>query len=78
MGDPILDVIEVLPLVSLRDVESFGISDISRVLVQGLRNKAYVPLFESPVRLADEFYLWGIGALCVRHWDEAIEGGVPL
>ena len=61
LGDPILDVIEVFLLIFPRDAESLGINGMSRVFVQRLRNKGHVLLFESPVQLADEFYLWRIG-----------------
>ena len=66
------------PLLSgfLRFAKGSRVSDMAIVLVQGLRDKAQVPLLESPAPFVHEFNLRGIGVLWVRHRDEAIEGGL--
>jgi hypothetical protein len=55
----------------------FRVTEVAMVLVQGIRDNVQIPLLESPSPFVDEFDLWGIGALWVNHWDEAVEGGDP-
>jgi hypothetical protein len=53
------------------------VTDVAVVLVQGIRDKVQIPHLESPSPFADEFDLWGIGALWDNHWGEAVESGYP-
>ena len=73
MANPLPDVIKVFLPALLRDVERFGVDDMTGVLVQGLRGNVWVLLCETPTIVADEFYLWRV---CVRHRDGAIQGGL--
>ena len=72
VGNPLLDEIKAFLPAFLRNVERFGVDDITGVLVQVLRGNVWVLLCKAPTIVADEFYLWGI---CVGHWDGEIEGG---
>ena len=55
----------------------FRVSDVAKILVEGIRDTVQVPRSESPATFVDEFDLWGIGVLWVSHWDEAVEDGDP-
>ena len=71
MAHSLHNVIKVFFSAFLRDVERFGIDDMTGILVQGLQGNVWVPLCETPTIVADESYLWGI---CVGHRDGVIEG----
>jgi len=62
------------PLLSglLWPANRFGVSDMAKVLVQGLREDVKVLFLESFTPLFDEFDLSRFG-----HWDEVTEGGLP-
>ena len=72
MINPPFGVIKVFPPALLRGVERFGVCDMARVLVEGLRDKVHIPLSKPLTQAADEFDLWGI---YIGHWDEVIGGG---
>ena len=54
-------------------VNRFGVGETLKVLVQALGENARVLFFESLTPFEYEFDLW---AFDVRHWDEAVEGGL--
>jgi len=51
-----------------------GVSDMSKVLMQALRENVQILLSESLAPFVYEFDLWGIGAFFVGHLDGAAEG----
>ena len=57
-------------------VERSGIDDMTKVLVQTLREKVPVPLLESPAPSLQEFGLRRSEAFEVGHWDEANRGRI--
>jgi hypothetical protein len=61
----------------LRFAERFRVSDVTKILVEGIRDTVQVPRSESLAAFVDELDLWGVGVPWVSHWDEAVEGGDP-
>jgi len=60
-GENLSEVLKPLIFGFLRLIKRLGVDDISKVLMQALREDFHVPFFESPTPFLYECDLWGNG-----------------